>query len=56
MMHELALEFQKKGHDVTVLTPNPFQKKSLDVKNLNGIKILFFKSGEIKNDRFYKSK
>ena len=54
MMHELALEFQKKGHDVTVLTPNPFQKKPLEVQNLDGIKILFFKSGEIKNINKFK--
>ena len=49
MMHELALEFKKKGHDVTVLTPNTFQKKSLCIDYLDGIKILNFKSGEIKN-------
>ena len=54
MMHELALEFQKEGHEVTVLTPNPFQKKPLDVQNLDGIKILFFKSGEIKNINKFK--
>lgn len=49
MMHELAVEFVHRGHDVTVLTPNFALKERLSVKELDGVRILSFKSGEIKN-------
>jgi glycosyltransferase involved in cell wall biosynthesis len=49
MMHELALEFKKNGHSVSVLTPAPLQKESLTIVEIDGIEILNFKSGEIKN-------
>lgn len=49
MMHELAIEFQKDGHIVTVIAPNPTLNTNLDIITLNGIKICRFKSGEIKN-------
>lgn len=49
MMHELALEFKKKGHSVSVLTPAPLQIESLTIKEINGIEVLYFRSGEIKN-------
>lgn len=49
MMHELAVEFQKRGHSVTVVTPNAKINKDLDIIFLNNIKIIRFKSGEIKN-------
>jgi glycosyltransferase involved in cell wall biosynthesis len=49
MMHELALELKKNGHSVTVLTPAPLQKESLTMVEIDGIEILNFKSGEIKN-------
>ena len=49
MMHQLALEFQKKGHHVTVLTPRTSQENNLVNQKLDGIDILFFRSGEIKN-------
>lgn len=49
MMHELAIEFQKNGHIVTVITPNPKLNKELDIITLDGVKICRFKSGEIKN-------
>lgn len=49
MMHELAIEFQKNGHTVTVITPNPKLNTNLDISTLDGIKIYRFKSGEIKN-------
>ncbi|MBE0650617.1 MAG: glycosyltransferase family 4 protein [Bacteroidales bacterium] len=49
MMHELALEFKRQGHDVSVLTPFSNQNISLVQKNLDGIEILYFKSGSIKN-------
>ena len=49
MMHELALELKNNGHEVSVLTPKPLQKESLSVKNIDGINVLFFRSGRIKN-------
>ena len=49
MMHELALEFKNKGHQVTVLTPEPTLNEKTLITDLDGINILFFKSGEIKN-------
>jgi glycosyltransferase involved in cell wall biosynthesis len=49
MMHELALEFKKQGHSVSVLTPAPAQKEKLVNNELDGIEVLFFRNGEIKN-------
>lgn len=49
MMHELALELKKQGHSVSVLTPAPGQKEKLVIEDLDGIEVLFFSSGEIKN-------
>lgn len=49
MMHDLALEFQRNNHQVSVLTPNPFQEKKLEIAQVEGVETLFFKSGEIKN-------
>jgi len=49
MMHDLALEFKRQGYHISVLTP--FQEKDnlLSTKNLDGIEVLYFKSGKIKN-------
>ncbi|MBA4408489.1 MAG: glycosyltransferase WbuB [Odoribacter sp.] len=49
MMHEMALEFETQGHEVTVLTPSPSLSTSFEERSIEGIKVLFFKSGEIKN-------
>ncbi len=49
MMHELALELKNNGHEVLVLTPKPLQKELLTVQNIDGINVLFFRSGRIKN-------
>ena len=49
MMHELALELKNNGHEILVLTPKPKQKKSLTIQKIDGINILFFRSGRIKN-------
>jgi len=49
MMHELALDFKKKGHEVSVLTPQPLQLEPLVINKIDGIRILYFRSGEIKN-------
>jgi glycosyltransferase involved in cell wall biosynthesis len=49
MMHELAVEFKKQGHVVNVLTPLPLQKEKLTIAEIDGIEVLYFRSGEIKN-------
>ena len=49
MMHELAIQFNKNGHDVTVLTPCPNIDINLKIDNIDDINILYFKSGKIKN-------
>ena len=49
MMHELALEMKNNSHEILVLTPKPTQKKLLTIQKIDGISVLFFKSGEIKN-------
>ena len=49
MMHELALELKNNGHEISVLTPKPMQKESLTVQKIDGINVLFFRSGRIKN-------
>ena len=48
MIHELALELKNNGHDILVLTPKPLQKEPLTMQKLDGINILFFRSGRIK--------
>jgi len=49
MIHEMALEFNAQGHITTVLTPAPGQKEALLVKEVDGVKTLFFNTREIKN-------
>ncbi len=49
MMHELACEFKAQGHSVTVVTPHPKLTVKIHISELDGIKVLRFKSGEIKN-------
>ena len=49
MMHELACEYIKQGHEVTVVTPNPKLKTKYEIKYLDDVQIVYFKSGEIKN-------
>jgi len=49
MMHELALEFNAKGHEVTVLTPYTNLETKIKETTVEGVKVLFFKSGEFKN-------
>ncbi|EOQ98048.1 glycosyltransferase, group 1 family protein [Leptospira wolbachii serovar Codice str. CDC] len=48
-MHELALEFLVQGHSVTVLTPAILQRKKFEIEFLDGVRILRFSSGRIKN-------
>ncbi len=49
MMHELALELKDNGHDVSVLTPLYSQTEKPPITNLDGIDIIYFRSGELKN-------
>lgn len=54
MMHDLALEFISTGHEVTVLTPNPKLNSRLEERIVDGVKVLFFKTGEYKNSPKFK--
>lgn len=47
MFHELAIQLKSKGHRVTVVTPSN-AKNSNEIHNIDGIKVLSFKSGNVK--------
>jgi glycosyltransferase involved in cell wall biosynthesis len=49
MMHELAVEFIKNGHQVSVLTPDSSITSKIDKLILDDVEIYRFKSGQIKN-------
>jgi len=49
MMHELGVEFKSRGHDITVVTPDPDISKTHEITELGGVKIWRFRSGRIKN-------
>ncbi len=49
MMHELACELLKQGHEVTVITPSPKLVDHTNISTLEGVTVCRFKSGEIKN-------
>ena len=49
MMHELAVELVSKGHQVTVIVPQPNLPTSFQIDSLDGVTICRFRSGEIKN-------
>ena len=49
MMHELAIELNNQGHEVTVLTPCNTISKSIDIIKLDNINVYRFKVGAIKN-------
>ncbi|QRG82642.1 glycosyltransferase family 4 protein [Vibrio diabolicus] len=49
MFHEMAREFVRLGHDVTVITPEVNQTKQLEFDEIDGVKIWRFVSGEIKD-------
>lgn len=49
MMHELGVEFVKRGHEVTVITPRTELEKCCSVAELDGVKVCYFRSGAIKN-------
>ena len=47
MMHELAVQFYQNGHSVTVITPFHEVKKNYNTNLLDGVKIIYFKSGKL---------
>lgn len=49
MMHELGLEFVKRGHDVMVITPHAEVDSGYSIVELDGVKICYFRSGTVKN-------
>jgi glycosyltransferase involved in cell wall biosynthesis len=49
MMHELAVEFVNRGHSVMVITPDSNLKEKYRIIELDGVKVCYFRSGEIKN-------
>ena len=49
MMHELACEYIKQGHQVGVVTPNSDINIAVDVLKLDGVKIYRYKAGRVKN-------
>ncbi|EKM6441649.1 glycosyltransferase family 4 protein [Cronobacter sakazakii] len=49
MFHELAQEFLRNGHDVTVITPDTTINKELSVDNVDGVTTWCFKSGALKD-------
>jgi len=49
MMHELAKELQSQGHDVTVCTPDNNLSQSFLDDEYDGVRVLRFNSGAIKN-------
>ena len=48
MMHELGVEFVKRGHSVTVITPRFNLSKKYSITELDGVKVCYFKTGQIK--------
>ena len=49
MMHDLAIELIKLGHEVTVITPNTEIKARKFITVFQGVNICYFRSGDIKN-------
>lgn len=49
MMHELAVKLKEKGNEITVITPGTDLKQNYKKDILDGVSILQFSSGRIKN-------
>lgn len=49
MMHDLAKELQHQGHEVTVCTPDDMIKDKYHLEKFEGVPVLRFKLGAIKN-------
>ncbi|WP_417658834.1 glycosyltransferase family 4 protein [Pseudidiomarina sp.] len=48
MFYELALELVKQGNEVTVVTPKAVQEGLFDEQVIDGIRVWYFKSGDVK--------
>ena len=49
MMHDLALECIAQGHEVTVCTVDDTLQVSFVVEDLDGVRVLRYRTGSIKN-------
>lgn len=49
MMHDLAVEFRSRNHQVTVITPGIGFREAYTSQIVDGVNVLKFPSGEIKN-------
>lgn len=49
MFHELAQEFIRRGHDVTVITPDTSLQEEVSFDSFQGVKTWRFKSGPLKD-------
>ncbi|EQA69928.1 glycosyltransferase family 4 protein [Leptospira noguchii] len=49
MMHELAVKLKEKGNEITVITPGTDLEQNYKKDTLDGVSILQFSSGKIKN-------
>ena len=47
LIHDLALEFKNRGHDVTVITPSESIKSNYEIGNIEGVEVLSIKTGKI---------
>jgi len=50
MMHELAIDLLEKGNEVTVLTPAPNLEKKMQISIIDGVNVVYFRGGAIKNN------
>jgi len=48
-MHELGVEFVKRGNAVTVVTPDPTIGSAQEIAHLDGVTVCRFRTGKIKN-------
>lgn len=48
MMHDLCVEFIRRGYEVTVISPQSFSKK-VQVMTVDGVQLRRFPSGQVKN-------
>lgn len=51
MMHELGVEFVKRGHEVSVITPQSDLKERYAITEIDRINVCLFRSGSVKNVR-----
>ncbi|MGX5201604.1 glycosyltransferase family 4 protein [Aliikangiella sp. IMCC44632] len=49
MLHELGIEYSAQGCKVTVVTPSHHIKESLEINEIDGIEVVYFKAGNVKH-------